>query len=507
MVSKGTISSIGGGTFVLPRGVAADSAGNAYVADSLANRVWKIATDGSVTAFAGSGTRGYSGDGGAAASAQLNTPITVATDRAGNVFIDDFLNQVIRKVTPAGIISTVAGNGYQGYSGDGGPATSGSLNQALGIAVDASDNLYITDSANNVIREVTSDGIIHTIAGTGTPGYSGDGGPASQAQMSSPSGIGVDAFDNIDFIDGTTRIRQINSSGTINTIGGNGSVGYSGDAGIATKAEVNAPSALSLDTAGNIYLADTGNSAIRLLQPAASTTTLSAVTNGATNQQGPIAPGEIVVLYGSGIGPSQLQQYELGSNGLVPTTLAGTSVSFNGIAGPVLYTSPTQVAAVAPFELTGQSVQVAVQNQYQTTSPVTVSLAKAAPGLFTADSSGQGQAVALNQDLSVNSASNPASPGSLLSLFATGGGPTSPDSTDGSLGAPPLPLLSLPVTVTIGGQPADVSYAGAAQGQVAGMVEITVKVPSGIAAGKAVAVTLQIGGISAQSGVTVAIGQ
>ncbi len=506
IVNKGIISSVGSGSFKLPRGMAADSAGNAYVADSEANRVWKIGTNGSVTAFAGTGSQGYGGDGGPAASAELNSPTSVAIDGAGNVYIDDFSNQRIREVGSDGTINTVAGNGLQGYSGDGGPAIMASFNEALGIAVDAAGNLYIADSNNNVIREVTADGTINTIAGNGLTGFAGDGGPATSAQITSPSAIAVDAFDNLYFTDGTARIRAI-FAGTITTIAGNGTIGYSGDAGVATKAQFNAPVGLSVDASGNLYVADTGNNTVRLLQVAAPGVTLSAVTNAASNQAGSIAPGEIVVFYGSGLGPSQLQTYQLGSNGTVPTSVAGTSVSFNGIAAPVLYTSPNQVAAVAPFELSGPNVQIVIENQNQTVGPLSEPIATAAPGIFTTNSSGQGQAVAFNQDLSVNSASNPAAPGSLISLYLTGGGQTSPTSTDGSLGSPPLPMLTLPVAVTIGGQQAQVSYAGGAPGQVAGIVELTVEVPSGIQPGNAVPVTVQIGGASAQSGVTVAIGQ
>ena len=222
-----------------------------------------------------------------------------------------------------------------------------------------------------------------------------------------------------------------------------------------------------------------------------------------------MAPGEIVALYGSGLGPSQLEMYTLDASGNLSKTLAGTTVLFGNQPAPVIYASPAQTSVVVPFGVTGQSVEVVVQSQNQTAAPVTVPVAAAAPGLFTADASGHGQAAALNQNLQANSAANPAAQGSLLSLFATGAGQMTPTATDGAFNGvspPSMPVLE-PVAVTIGGQAATVSAAIGAPGQVAGMLEITVRVPSGIQPGTAVPVTLTIGGASAQSGVSVAIGQ
>src|SRR5262249_43599938 len=150
---------------------------------------------------AGNGTSGYSGDGGPATSAQLNVPFGVAVDGAGNLYIADLRNSRIRKVTTDGLISTVAGNETTGYSGDGGPATSAQLNSPNGVAVDGAGNLYIADYSNNRIRRVTTDGLISTVAGNGTRGYSGDGGPATFAQLSGPAGVALDAAGNLNIAD------------------------------------------------------------------------------------------------------------------------------------------------------------------------------------------------------------------------------------------------------------------------------------------------------------------
>lgn len=504
-VSGGTISTVSGTSLVYPRGMAADLNGNVFVADSVDNKVKRIGPDGTVAVVAGNGTSGYGGDGGAATSAMLHSPLGVAVDRAGNLYIADFGNNVIREVSAAGTIATVAGNLTQGYAGDGAAAAQASLNGPGGVAVDASGNLYIADTNNHAIREVTGDGVIRTIAGTGVAGYTGDGGPATQAQIISPIGIVVDGSGNVYISDAAMRIRKFLPGGSITTIAGDGNSGYFGDNGAATLAALNRPAGLALDSSGNLYIADAGNNAIRRLQPAAASITLSAVTHAATNRTGPVAPGEIVVLYGSGIGPAQLTINQP-SNGVWSTSLAGTTVVIGGIAAPILYTSPNQVGAVVPFGISGSSVTVVVQNQGQTTAAQTLAVAAAAPGVFTLNYSGTGPAVAFNQNGQLNSSLNPAARGSQLTLYVTGLGQTSPAGTDGLLGTAPLPAAGQTVTATFGGQPATVLSATGVAGQVAGMMQVTVQVPAGITPGSAVAVGLQAGNASAPSGVTVAVG-
>ncbi len=345
-----------------------DASGNLYIADTMNAKVRKVsAASGVITTVAGSGTAGYGGDGGAAASAQLNLPIGVAVDSSGNVYIADFGNSRVRKVSASGaIIGTVAGNGSTGYSGDGGPAANAQLNGPQGVAVDAAGNLYIADTENNAIREVTPAGLIATVAGNGLAGYSGDGGQATSAQVGNPVGVAVDAAGDIFTVDASNRVRQVYPNGLIATIAGNGSRGYSGDGGLATQAQLNAPSAIALGNNGNLYVADKANNAVRLLQYAGNGLSIGAVTNAASSVGGPVAPGEVVVLYGSGLGPAQLTQYQLDpTSGLVGTSLAGTSVIFGGTPAPVLYTSATQIGAVVPYSVAGSNVQVFVQYQGQ----------------------------------------------------------------------------------------------------------------------------------------------
>ena len=256
-----------GATLYLPIGVAVDSQGNLYVADSLNNRVRKVDTAGIITTIAGNGTRGFSGDGGPATSAAFSYPSAVAVDSAGNVYITDNGNGSVRKVNTKGTISTVAGGG--GSFADTGPAI-GALLAPQGIALDKSGNLYITDGGGERIRRVDPGGTITTIAG-GRSGFSGDGGPATSAALSSASGVAVDGAGNVYFTDvGNFRVRKVNTNGTISTIAGNGRPGFSGDAGPATSAQFNfdfgsSHEGIAVDTSGNVYIADTLNNRIRMV--------------------------------------------------------------------------------------------------------------------------------------------------------------------------------------------------------------------------------------------------
>jgi hypothetical protein len=265
-----------------PTGVAVDTLGNVYFCDSHNNLVRKLLTTGLVYTIAGldtsssslSGTGGYGGDGGPATLAYLQTPYFVTVDLPGNVYISDELNNVVRKVNTAGIISTFAGNNTlgQGYTGDGGQATAAELNDPSGIAVDKAGNVYITDGGNNVIRKVNTAGIITTIVGNGIVGYSGDGGQATAAELR-PIDVAVDATGNVYIADGTNNvIRKVNTAGIISTIVGNGFGagathhpfgGYSGDGGLATAAELYNTNGLAIDYFGNIYISDMSNNLIR----------------------------------------------------------------------------------------------------------------------------------------------------------------------------------------------------------------------------------------------------
>jgi sugar lactone lactonase YvrE len=257
-------------------GVAVDAAGNVYVADFGNSRIRMINTSGTISTFAGNGTPGYSGDAGQATAAEINEAFGVGVDVSGNVYIADYMNNRIRKVNTSGIISTIAGNGTGGYSGDGGQATAAEINNSIDAETDGSGNVYIADYRNNRIRKINTSGIITTLAGNGTSGFSGDGGQATAAEINSPGGVSVDGSGNVYFADeGNNRVRKVNTLGIISTIGGNGTANYSGDGGQATAAELSAPYDVSLDATGNVYIADLSNSRIRMINTSGTISTFA----------------------------------------------------------------------------------------------------------------------------------------------------------------------------------------------------------------------------------------
>jgi len=463
-------------------------------------------------------------------------------DGAGNLYIADADNYRVRKVSPSGIITTVAGNGdgssqHPPGDGDGGPATSAPLGGVQGVAVDGAGSLYIASGC--LVRKVSPSGIITTVAGNGGCGYSGDGAAALSAELS-PTGLVADSFGNIfiaDISNNAVRVLQPATGTAIPTISTSpqlqaGTVGVPYSQSLVVTGGVSPyswsvvsgtlPAGLSLSATGSITgtpsATGTATFSVQVVDGRSFSAsemftlmiapglTISAVTSGASNLTGPVSPGEIVVLYGSGLGPGSLVKATVGSDGLFDTQLAGTAVSFNGIPAPMIYSWTTQVAVVVPYGTTGSTAQVTVTYQGETTAAFSVPIASSAPSLFTLNSTGTGQAAAINQDgITINGAAAPARVGDIISLYATGEGQTTPSGVDGKPAQVPLPKPNLPVTVLIGGQNAQVQYAGGAPGEVAGLMQVNAQIPSGIQTGNAVPVIVRVGGVPSQAGVTVAI--
>ncbi len=280
----------------MPTGAAIDACGNLYIADNYNQRIRKVDTNGVITTVAGNGIEGYSGDGGPATGAQLHYPSGMAVDTLGNLYIADWGNNRVRKVDTNGIITTAAGNGIEGYSGDGGPATQAQLGYPPGVAVDTQGNLYIADDYNHRIRKVDTNGIISTFAGNGIGGFGGDGGPATQAQLLWPSGVAVDTLGNLYIADTyNNRIRKVDKNGTITTVAGNGDEDYGGDGGPAVQAALQFPLDVAIDASGNLYIADYYNYRIRKVDTNGIITTVAG--NGEEGYSGDGGPATQAMLF------------------------------------------------------------------------------------------------------------------------------------------------------------------------------------------------------------------
>ena len=602
-VTEGQNGPASGAQLLGPYNVAVDSAGNLYIADSTSLSpgnpgLIREVSNGVITTVAGSDSGGFGGDNGPATSAALTAPMGLAVDSAGNLYIADTGNNRVREVSK-GVITTVAGNGSRGFSGDTGPATGAQLNAPYDVAVDSAGTLYIADAGNNRIRKVSS-GVITTVAGNGTPGFGGDNGPAISAQLNAPYGIALDSAGTLYIADtGNYRVRKV-SNGTITTVAGTGTAGFSGDNGPATSAQLASPGSIAVDSAGNIYISDLNR--IRILKPVGSScaysvapTTLQApasggnltvtiqtaascswavsgapgwisvsaassgpgsasvalavfpnnsggtlsatvliagvsvnvtqpaaamaqlpplkgVTNAASYATGAVAPGEMVTIFGTNIGPANPASATTDpSTGKLATTIGGVQVLFNGTATPMIYASSTQVSAVVPYEMAlVTSPAVWIEYAGQTSNAYPLTLAAAAPGLFAQNASGSGPGAILNQDNSLNGPSHPAARGSIVQMFMTGEGQTSPQGITGKLttvALPPpqvTPAPALPVQVFIDSEQAAYTYAGEAPGMVAGVMQLNVQIPSTVRSGD-LSIQVSIGGNMSQTGITVSV--
>lgn len=275
--------------FASVEGLALDRNGNILLADSLNHAILKIDARGYLTRIAGNGARGYNGDGKLATESSLANPYDVRVDSKGNVYIADVFNHRIRKVDGQGIMTTVAGTGEPGYSGDGGPAINAQLNTPYGIYLDREDNLLIADSENHVVRKVTSNGIIRTIVGSGQRGYEGDGGPALSAKFDSPQSLAIDSQGRLYVGDEhNNAIRVIETDSTVWTLVGTKGPGFSGDGGPASMAQIADPEGIWIRKDGSILITARDNARVRLVSPNGMITTLAG--KGPTSKHSYFAP-------------------------------------------------------------------------------------------------------------------------------------------------------------------------------------------------------------------------
>ena len=373
-----------------PSGVAMDPAGGVIIADSYNNRIREVGLDGRIRTIVGNGSAGLAPEDTPPLQAPLRAPRGVCVDPAGVLYIVDTSNHRVLRAAPGANLKTAAGNGAPGDVGDGGPARLAQLDFPSACALDSAGNLYIADTSSHRIRKTRPDGIIVTIAGIGEAGFSGDGGLATEASLSSPRGVAADSNGDVFIADtGNNRIRQITPDGIIRTIAGQGDAAFSGDGGPAVSARLNAPAGLVLDGSGDLYLADSGNNRVRRLVPDGVITpagitqpAAAAVVNAASMLAGPVAPGEIVSIFGTGLGPDVGEIGAFGAGGLLQTALGGAEVRFAGVSAPLFYAQAGQINAQVPYETAGDAAHVEVYYQGQLAATTDVQVAAAAPAIF-----------------------------------------------------------------------------------------------------------------------------
>jgi uncharacterized protein (TIGR03437 family) len=476
-----------------PSDAIVDPNGNLIVADQQNNRIRQVTPAGAITTIVGSGLHNFYSPGIPATSSPMDWPSSLAIDGAGLIYFAELHGNRVGRREANGLLSTVAGTGFPGFNGDGKAANTATLSKPAGIAIDRSGNLLIADTGNHRVRKVSisAGGVISTIAGTGQQGFCGDSGPATQACLDTPMDVKTDALGNVYIADtGNHRVRRIDASGTISTVAGTGQAGRGPDGVAATLSALNYPSAVALDGNNDLYIVDWQNYLIRKVAfPAISS---GGIVNGASFTA-PVSPGSIISIFGTNLTPSTA-----GSNGApLPTSLAGVSVEVNGAPVPLYVVTPGQINAQLPYEAAAGSAAVVVATGGARSAPTAFAVSSAAPGIFVY--AGSTRAIAANQDGSINSPDNPESRGRVIVCYVTGLGTVDPPVPTGS--SAPLDVLSratAPVSATIGGAPAPVAFAGLAPGFV-GLGQINVTVPNAATPGAAAPLTIEVAGQKSQT--------
>ena len=487
------------------QGLAVDSAGNLYICDDGNNRIRKVDKNGIITTVAGNGPSfgapgSFSGDGGPATSAGLHAPAGVAVDSAGNLYIADTFNYRIRKVNAAGIITTFAGSGAGGFGGDGGPATSALLAAPTSVAADSAGNVFIGDYGNSRIRKVNPAGIISTVAGTGGNGYSGDGGPATSALFHYIMGVAVDQAENLYIAGlGDYRIRRVDKAGIVTTIAGNGTYGYSGDGGPATSAELKDPTDVAVDASGNLYITDQADGVIRKVTGASGSGGSSGGSGGATLAA---SPALVAFSYTAGGSAPASQTLNITSSGAALNfTVSATALT----GGSWLTVSPTSgttpamltVSAAPAASLTaGNYVGIINLSTGSGSTPVSIGVTLAVSGSGGPPPSGA-PTISANGVLNACGFQAKLAPDTFFIILGSGLGPASLKTAP----APNYPMsvggTSVTFTPAAGGAAINVKMVWAASAYVAGVL------PSSITPGTYAVQVAYSGQTSAPQNVTV----
>jgi len=573
-------------------GMKADTSGNVFFTIDRANRLEEATPGGKISTIAGAGPNLFSGDGGPAVAATFASPNAIAFDKQGNLYVADTNNNRIRRIDTSGMVSTAVGDGGPVYNQDPMclPDQPGFLSNPRGVAVDAAGDVFVSDTGKSRLLKIAPDGAQTTIASKflGPQGVLVDNagnvfvtdtgnaavrkiGPDRTIQTLWTNGamgsMAVDSAGNLFFSAGTSVERLSGTSGAISPVAGTGEFTFSAAPGfVSGPEEIGLATAVALDLAGSIYVADQGKGVIERVSHNCALsvdggTTLRSPSGLAFDTKGnlyisdaaqgtiwiglptpapagekptpyfgrtgirsaspanlvnligepptppieaPIAPGELLRIHGVCMGPFEPVFLGFGANGTLSTSAGGSQIQFNGTPAPLISVSSGEIIAQAPFELDGQFQAPVTLTFDGVTLQSSIAVQSANPAVFTMSNQPFGPAIALNQDGTLNSASNPASKGSIVVLYATGTGQTAPPGSDGTV--PPnstLPAIKAPVLVTIGSQNADIFYAGDAPGFV-GLAQLNIGVPNSTVGGGEQPITLEVGAFPLnQSNVTV----
>lgn len=466
-------------------GVAVDSAGNLYFTDTRNNIVRKVTTAGTMTRIAGTGLPGYRGDGEAATDAWIRTPTGIAVDSAGNVYFSDTANNRVRRIGTDGKIGTFAGTGQPSFAGDGDSAVDAALWGPTALALDSAGNLYIADSFNHAIRKVDTFGVITTVAGDGLPGFTGDGGPARSARLNTPRGVGVDASGNVWIADTfNNRIRLVSENGVIRTVAGSGLFGSFAGNIDATSAQLRYPRAALPGPNGTVYVLDSDNHRVLQLTPVPQAPVINSdgvLSLSAFGGFRAAARGSWLEIYGSHLAQGTREWTAADfEDGKAPTSLSGTSVTIGGRPAFVSYVSPGQVNVQVPDALPAGTHDLVVHTPLGASAPRPVTVFDTLPGIFAPvdwQKQGKQYAGALQADGSLaGNAEAPLRPGDTVTLYGIGFGPVAPNLAAGELVRGANSVI-LPLEVYFGDAPASVAYAGLAPGTL-GLYQLNIVVPT-----------------------------